>query len=51
VDAVGIGASNNELRTPNFATSSFKISHSQRFVGDTSHMSYWKTPFETGDPA
>src|SRR5688572_18131525 len=50
VEAVGIGAINNELRTPYFITSSLKISHSQREVGFTSHKSNWNNPLLNGDP-
>ena len=50
MDAVGIGASNRELRTPCFFTSLLRISHSQRLVGVTPHMSNWKIPLDTGEP-
>src|ERR1051325_6846218 len=50
VEAVGMGASNSELRTPYFFTSSFNTSHSQRLLGVTPHISNWKIPSETGEP-
>src|SRR5437764_94277 len=49
--AVGIGASNKEFRTPYFFTSSFSTSHSHRSPGVTSHISYWKIPWLTGEPS
>ena len=52
VEAVGIGATNKELRTPFFTTFSRKLSQSQRpELGVTFHISNWKMPLEIGEPS
>ncbi len=49
MEAVGIGASSRELRTPCFTTALRSFSQSQRpLVGVTPHMSNWKMPCEIG---
>ena len=53
VDAVGIGATNNEFLTPLDFISFLKDFQSQRPDKSESflpHISYWKTPFSIGDP-
>ncbi len=49
--AVGIGATSSELRTPCAAMSARSAAQSQRSDGVTPHMSGWRTPLETGEPA
>ena len=52
VDAVGMGASSSELRTPCAAMSLRRRSHSQRLLGaGAPHMSCCSCPRLTGDPA
>lgn len=43
VDAVGMGANSNELRTPYLAIFSFRAAQSHRSVGVTPHISYCNT--------
>ena len=53
VDAVGIGANNNEFLTPYFTTSFLSVFQSQlpeRSLSFSPHISYWKIPFSIGDP-
>ena len=50
--AVGIGATNNELRNPYSIIYSLRIDQLYRsFVGSTPHISNCNTPFEAGDPS
>merc|ERR1719197_1152462 len=51
VDAVGIGASNNELRQPCSARSLRSWAQSHREEGVTFHRSGWSSPWEVGDPS
>ena len=51
VEAVGIGATSSEFRTPCSATSARSSAQFQRSVGVTPHMSGWNTPLLTGEPA
>lgn len=51
VDAVGIGATSRELRTPCSATLCLIAGQSQRSEGVTSHMSGCSTPLLTGLPS
>ena len=52
VDAVGMGASSSELRTPCAAMSLRRRSHSQRLLGaGAPHMSCCSCPRLTGEPA
>ena len=50
VDAVGIGASSSELRSPCSAIFALSAAQSQRPVGVTPHMSYCRMPFDAGEP-
>ena len=53
VDAVGIGATNNEFLTPYFITSflnAFQSHLPDKSLSVLPHISYWKIPFSIGDP-
>ena len=50
VDAVGIGASSSELRTPWFLMRPLSATQSHRFDGVTPHMSNCSTPLLMGEP-
>ena len=50
VDAVGIGANNNELRIPRSRIRVFKSVQSYRSLGSTPHKSNCNSPREAGDP-
>ncbi len=51
VEAVGIGATSSELRTPCAAISRLSAAQSQSpDEGTTPHMSYWRIPWLTGEP-
>jgi hypothetical protein len=51
VEAVGIGATSSELRTPCCAICARSPAQSWRADGVTPHMSNWRTPLETGEPS
>ncbi len=51
VEAVGMGATSSELRTPCAAISRLSSAQSQRpEEGVTPHISYWRIPWLTGEP-
>jgi len=50
VEAVGIGASSSELRTPCCAMRALTSAQSHLFDGVTPHMSNCSTPLLTGEP-
>ncbi|MNF98121.1 hypothetical protein D3C84_809720 [compost metagenome] len=54
VEAVGIGATNNELRTPCSITSFLNEAQSQRPDNSSSfipHILYWNSPLDIGEPS
>ena len=51
VFAVVIGLINSLLRIPFSAIFSFNPAQSQWSEGFTSHMSYWSSPLEAGEPS
>jgi len=51
VDAVGIGANNNELRTPYWDIFWRSVTQSHRLLGVTPHMSNCNTPWDIGEPS
>ena len=51
VDAVGIGATSSELRSPCAAMSRRSAGQSQRSLGVTPHMSGCSTPLLEGEPS
>jgi hypothetical protein len=52
VEAVGMGATRRELRTPCAAMAARRPAQSHRSEGaGAPHMSCWRTPLETGEPA
>merc|ERR1719198_1234794 len=50
VEAVGIGATSNELRNPTLEILCFNVDQSQRVDGVTPHRSNWRSPLAAGEP-